>query len=413
MTDLAAMTTLPYDQRTKAFLDYMDRGRAAGPVAKSEQPGVWEVFGYDEALQVLGDFRTFSSDMNDLIPEDEKELASAAQGNFLGVDPPHHTQMRELVRRAFTPNVVARLEPIIAETANRLLDGIELSADGTGTFDVVGEFAAPLTARVIAKLFGIPEKDHGMFTIWADALLGARPAGELGKADESAVRELGELVRFASAYLLGIIHERRAEPQDDLITALTTAEVDGRSLDDHEIVGVIGMFVIAGHLPSSVLIGNTVMSLDSHPDVLAEVRSDPGLLPDVVEEVLRWRSPLVRDQRVAACDTELGGEHIPAGAMVCVWLASAHRDAEQFERAEEFDIHRPNRSRHVAFGKGIHFCLGAPLARMEARIALTALLERFERVEVLPDSGIRFHPSIGVLGPVRLPVAVRGNTPTG
>ncbi|MEU8540642.1 cytochrome P450 [Streptomyces sp. NPDC048717] len=407
MTDLAALTSLSYDQRTKAFLEYLDRGRAAGPVAKSYQPGVWEVFGYDEALQVLGDHRTFSSDMNDLIPEDERELASAAQGNFLGVDPPHHTRMRELVRRAFTPKVIASLEPIIIETANELLDRIELSADGAGTFDLVAEYAAPLTARVIAKLFGIPEKDHGMFTVWADALLGARSAGELGRADESAVRELGELVRFASSYLLEIIHQRRAEPQDDLISALAQAEVDGRSLDDHEIVGVIGMFVIAGHLPSSVLVGSTMMSLDSHPDVLAEVRSDVDLLPKVVEEVLRWRPPLVRDQRVTACETELGGERIPAGAMVCVWLLSAQRDAAHFDRAEEFDIHRPNQGRHVAFGKGIHYCLGAPLARMEARIALTALLQRFEQIEVLPESGIRFHPSIGVLGPVRLPVAVR------
>jgi cytochrome P450 len=410
MTDLAALTNLPFDRRTKAFLDYLDRRRSEAAVARSDQPGVWEVFRYDEALQVLGDHRTFSNDMNDLIPEDERELASAARGNFLGIDPPRHTRMRELVRRAFTPKVIADLEPVIEQTAEQLLDEVEVSADGTGTLDLVAGFGSPLTARVIAKLFGIPEEDHGLFTIWADALLGARPPGELGKADESAVRELGDLVRSASAYLLGIIHERRAHPRDDLISALAQAEVDGRMLDDHEIVGVIGMFVIAGPLPSSVLIGSTVMSLDSHPDTLDGVRADPGLLPRVVEEVLRWRPPLVRDQRITACETELGGERIPAGAMVCVWLASAHRDASRFARADEFDIDRQDQTRHTAFGKGIHYCLGAPLARMETRIALTVLLRRFEQIEVLRDDGIQFHPSIGVLGPVRLPAAVRTRT---
>jgi cytochrome P450 len=406
MTDLAALTGLPFDLRTKAFLDYLDRRRAQSAVVRSDQPGVWEVFGYDETVQVLGDHETFSNDMNDLIPEDERELASAAQGNFLGIDPPRHTQMRELVRRAFTPRVVADLEPVVERTAEQLLDEVELSADGSGTVDLVAGFASPLTARVIAKLFGIPEQDHVLFTIWADALLGARPAGELGKADESAVRELGDLVRSASAYLLDLIHERRAHPRDDLISALAQAEVDGRSLDDHEIVGVIGMFVIAGHLPSSVLIGSTVMALDTHPDIFAEVRADHGLLPQVVEEVLRWRPPLVRDQRVTARETELGGERIPAGAMVCLWLASAHRDASRFPHADAFDIHRGNQTRHIAFGRGIHFCLGAPLARMETRIALSALLRRFDRIEVLRDGGIQFHPSIGVLGPVRLPTAV-------
>ncbi|MFI9239235.1 cytochrome P450 [Streptomyces sp. NPDC053079] len=405
MTDFAALTRLPFDRRIEEFFAYLGGRREVEAVGESREPGVWEVFRHDEAVQVLGDFRTFSSDMNHFIPEEQRQLARAARGNFVGIDPPDHTQLRAIVSQAFSPRVTAALEPRIALIAERLLDAVVEERGPAAPLDLVGEFAGPLSAIVIAELFGIPEDDHPMISEWARALLGSRPAGELSVADEAAMRNVADLVRRASEYLVHHIRERRARPQDDLTSRLATAEVDGQTLDDEEIVGVIGMFLIAGYLPASVLTANTVMALDEHPAALAEVRRDPELLPGAIEEVLRWRPPLVRDQRLTTCDAELGGRTIPAGSMVCVWLASAHRDPLRFENPDTFDIRR-NSGRHLAFGKGIHYCLGAPLARLETRIAMETLLRRSARVEIARDSSVEFHESIGVLGPVRLPATL-------
>ncbi|MGP3948726.1 cytochrome P450 [Streptomyces sp. 7N604] len=405
LADLTALTRLPFDRRIEEFFAYLGSRREAEAVGESQEPGVWEVFRYDQAVQVLGDHQTFSSDMNHFIPEDQRQLARAARGNFVGIDPPDHTQLRGLVSQAFSPRVTAALEPRIAQIAERLLDGVVAERGQAPPLDLVGEFAGPLSAIVIAELFGIPESDHPMISDWAKALLGSRPAGELSVADEVAMQNVADLVRRASEYLVHHIRERRARPQDDLTSRLATTEVDGQSLDDEEIVGVIGMFLIAGYLPASILTANTVMALDEYPAALAEVRSRPELLPRAIEEVLRWRSPLVRDQRLTTRNAELGGRTIPAGSMVCVWLASAHRDPLRFEDPDEFDIHR-NPGRHLAFGKGIHYCLGAPLARLEARIAMETLLRRFERAEISRDGSVEFHESIGVLGPVRLPATL-------
>ncbi|MGI5365950.1 cytochrome P450 [Streptomyces sp. A244] len=402
MTDLSVLTRLPFDRRIDEFFAYLAGRRAVEAVGEGREPGVWEVFRYEEAVQVLGDHQTFSNDMNHFIPEDQRQLARAARGNFVGIDPPDHTQLRALVSQAFSPRVTAELEPRIKQLAERLLDNAVEERGHAAPLDLVGEFAGPLSAIVIAELFGIPESDHPMISDWARALLGARPAGELSVADEAAMQNVADLVRKASEYLVHHIRERRARPQDDLTSRLATTEVDGRSLDDEEIVGVIGMFLIAGYLPASVLTANTVMVLDEHPAALAEVRSRPELLPGAIEEVLRWRSPLVRDQRLTTRDAELGGRTIPAGSLVCVWLASAHRDPLRYEDPDHFDIRRPP-GRHLAFGKGIHYCLGAPLARLESRIAVETLLRRSERVEISRNGPLEFHESIGVLGPVRLP----------
>nr|7AYX_A Chain A, Cytochrome P450 113A1 [Streptomyces filamentosus NRRL 15998]7AYX_B Chain B, Cytochrome P450 113A1 [Streptomyces filamentosus NRRL 15998] len=405
LNDLSALTRLPFDRRIEEFFMYLGGRRGTEAVGESREPGVWEVFRYDEAVQVLGDHRTFSSDMNHFIPEEQRQLARAARGNFVGIDPPDHTQLRGLVSQAFSPRVTAALEPRIGRLAEQLLDDIVAERGDKASCDLVGEFAGPLSAIVIAELFGIPESDHTMIAEWAKALLGSRPAGELSIADEAAMQNTADLVRRAGEYLVHHITERRARPQDDLTSRLATTEVDGKRLDDEEIVGVIGMFLIAGYLPASVLTANTVMALDEHPAALAEVRSDPALLPGAIEEVLRWRPPLVRDQRLTTRDADLGGRTVPAGSMVCVWLASAHRDPFRFENPDLFDIHR-NAGRHLAFGKGIHYCLGAPLARLEARIAVETLLRRFERIEIPRDESVEFHESIGVLGPVRLPTTL-------
>ncbi|WP_194890952.1 cytochrome P450 [Catenulispora pinisilvae] len=402
--DFEALTTLPAAERiTEVFAYFADRRahEAAGP---SSQPNVWEVFRYEESMAVLSDYQTFTSDKTALIPEDQKRLAQAARGNFIGVDPPLHTQMRALVNKAFTPSTIAKLEPRIHDLSENLLDEVFGAAEpgGQAGFDLAQDYASQLSASVIAELFGIPQADHKVFWTWSDGLIGSRPFGELGTVDEEAMRKIGELLEEASRYLLAHVAERRADPREDLTSTLAGVEIDGRKLQDDEIFGIIAMFLIAGHMSTSLLIGNTVMCLAEHPEAMAEVRADPGLLPAAIEEVLRWRPALIRDQRVARVDTVLGGTPIPKGGNVCVWLASANRDEQVFADGARFDIHRdPNP--HRAFGKGIHFCLGAPLARLESRIAVEGLLRRTS--DITPRDGVALHSSVGLIGPVRLPVS--------
>ena len=407
---LEALTSFPFDARIKTFFEYLNNRRATESVGKSSQENVWEVFRYDEAVQVLGDYQTFSSDMNAFVPTELQQLTRAATGHLAGIDPPRHDILRGLINRAFTPKVVAALEPRISDIVERLLDDVVATAGADATMDAVGDLSGPLSATVIAELFGIPDGDHRMFAAWATTLLNAKPAGKLGVADATAMKKLADLVREVGEYLVQHISERRARPSDDLTSNLTLAEIDGHILGNDEIIGVMGMFLLAGYLPTSVLIGNTVMCLDEHPDVFDEVRQNPDALSTAIEEVLRWRPPLVRDQRITKRETELGGRTIPENSAVCVWLASANRDESHFTRPNEFDVHR-NAGRHVAFGRGVHYCLGASLTRLEARIAISALMRRFDRINVLRDGGVEFHQSIGMLGPTRLPigVSVRGD----
>ncbi|MGH3850886.1 MAG: cytochrome P450, partial [Pseudonocardiaceae bacterium] len=294
MIDLKSLTALSFDKRIDGFFDYVNGRRAREAVGPNAQGKVWEVFRYDEAVAVLNDFTTFSSDVNAYIPAGEEQLAQAAGSNLTGIDPPRHTELRGLINRAFTPATVAKLEPRITVIADSLLDDV---AD-LREFDLIDDYAGPLTATMIAEVFGIPHSDHALFSRWASTLLNAKPAGELGVADQDAMRQIGELLREVAEYLNQHIRNRRANPSDDLTSNLTIADVDGKKLDDNEITGVIAMFLIAGFLPGSVLIGNTVMCLDEHPDVFAEVREDLDLMRATVEEVLRWRPPLVRDQRI-------------------------------------------------------------------------------------------------------------------
>jgi cytochrome P450 len=420
MVDFDALVKLPPAQRIRELYEYFDGQERLGAVATGGIADTWEVFRHEEAMAVLSDFETFSSDKTGRIPEEQAQLARAARGNFIGLDPPLHNQMRALVNKAFTPRVVADLEPRVREIAEALLDEAVATAraarqDEAGgevvTVDLARDYASRLSAAVIAELFGIPQADHERFWTWSDVLIGARPVSPDGTVDQAELDRFNAMILDASAYLMTLIAEHRKEPGGDLTSQLTQVEVDGERLVDDEIFGIIGMFIIAGHVAASVLIGNVLMCLAEHPDAMAEVRADESLLPGAIEETLRWRPPLVRDQRVARRDAEVGGTTIPAGKSVCVWLAAVNRDERIFADPDRFDIRRsPNP--HRSFGKGIHYCLGAPLARLETEIALTTLFRRTEELTVLPDAGdgfpaLEFHASVGLIGPVHLPVALR------
>ena len=213
-------------------------------------------------------------------------------------------------------------------------------------------------------------------------------------------------MREMNAYFLDYIRSRRADPGTDLTSRLVRAEVDGERLADEEIIGFVGLLLLAGHITTTATLGNSVVCFDEHPDAVAEIRADPTLLPAAIEEVLRLRTPFPRVGRLTRVDTEVGGVPIPAGQILLPWLAAANRDERVFADPDRFDIHRvPNP--HLTFGHGIHFCLGAPLARLEARVALRLLLERFRDIEVAPGEQVEHRNPWTMVAVARLPLQVR------
>ena len=359
------------------------------PVHRDEQ-GVWHVFRHADVSQVLADPATFSSDTSSLVP-DQEDLRLFSRGNIVNMDPPRHRQVRALVNQAFTPRVVAGLEPRIAEVTTALLDDVRERE----TVDLVDALAYPLPVTVIAELLGVPAQDRGLFRSWADGLFSVQATDASVLPAEDRTAEVAPIMREMNDYLLRHIRERRAHPADDLLGRLTTARVqdpggDGegpsgagrdRGLADEEAVGLAGVLLLAGHITTTALLGNAVLAFDRHPGAAAEVRADRSLVPGAIEEVLRLRTPFPRLGRMTTRDVELGGCAIPARAVVIPWVGAANHDPRRFPDPERFDIHR-NTSGQLAFGHGIHFCLGAPLARLEARVALNLLMDRYGELEV-------------------------------
>jgi len=381
---------------------WLEQARRHGQVHYDGRQRCWTVLGYPETSAVLADPHTFSSDLGDLIARQE-DLDLFQRGNFVRMDPPRHDVLRRLVSQAFTPKVVAGLAPRIAEVTCGLLD----SRAGERGFDLIDDLAYPLPVIVIAELLGIPPSDRPLFRRWADGLFersNAGPDESLSQMmDEKAVATLAPVMHEMNTYLLEHIRARRAAPADDLTSHLVEAEVEGVRLSDEEIVGFVGLLLLAGHVTTTATLGNTVLCFDDDPDAAAEVRADPALLPAAIEEVLRLRTPFPRLVRQATTDVTVGGADIPAGAIVVAWLAAANRDERVYAEPDRFDIHRtPNP--HLAFGHGIHFCLGAPLARLETRIAMGILIERYREIAV--DAPVAFRNPWVMVASTRLPVAV-------
>jgi cytochrome P450 len=263
---------------------------------------------------------------------------------------------------------------------------------------------------VIAELLGVPSSDQPMFRRWAEALLGDAAAPESGslptEAEIAAMFDsMAPAMREMNSYLLDQIQRRRDHPSDDLIGLLVAAETDGERLSSPEIVGFSATLLLAGHVTTTATLGNSAYCFLGHPGVVAELRSAPSLLTGAIDETLRYRSPFPRLGRATRVATSLGGRSIPAGRLVLPWLASANRDPRKFPDADRFDIHRDT-SGFVAFGHGIHFCIGARLARLEARIALSVLLSRYGDFSVDPDSDVVLRNPYSMLGVGRLPLVV-------
>ncbi|MEO7196336.1 MAG: cytochrome P450 [Pseudonocardiaceae bacterium] len=382
-----------------ALLDWLREMRAENPVWRDAH-GVWHVFRYADVTRVLADPQVFSSDTGRVIPAVRK----LSVGNLLATDPPRHQQLRRLVGAAFSPKVVTGLASRIAELTHELLDatGDTGGRGGTGEFDLVAALAYPLPVTVIAELLGLPAADRELFRIWADKLL---TLDVLDPHDPEVERKIDEASEELLAYLRAHCTDRRAHPREDLISKLVTAEVDGQRLTDEEVVNFSLVLLLAGHVTTTALLGNIMLCVEEHPQVWDELRADRLLVEATIEEVLRYRSPVTQLFRVTMVETELGGQIIPVDALVTPWLLSANRDEREFTDPDRFDIHRVPQ-RHAAFGHGIHFCIGQLLARVEARVVVGVLLDRYAQIRVSPGVPVEFFRQ-GFFSPRNLPVAVR------
>jgi cytochrome P450 len=367
--------------------------RAGSPVFHLAAFDLWIILDYDGVRRALTDHDTFSSDLSH-VP------GHGNPGNwFIFFDPPRHTKLRALIAKAFTPRVVASLEPRIRELSRELLD----PALDRGEIDLATEFAVPLAMRVIAELLGVPAADWPRYKRWSDVIL--KIANTFTK-DEEAARTIAEYRTVTAemrAALPELIEQRRAAGQEALLTRLVEAEVDGERLTPDEVLGFVQLLLVGGQETTANLIDNAVLCFLDQPDQLDHLRASPDLLPSAIEEVLRFRSPLQWMPRATGRDVEMHGRVIPAGKLVLPVIGSANRDPRQFPDPGRFDIGRdPNP--HIAFGHGIHACLGAPLARLEARVALADFLGRVGRFERAADGPWEPRQALSVYGPSRLPL---------
>lgn len=323
-------------------------------------------------------------------------LPPALDANLLNMDADDHLRLRRLVSQAFTPRHVETLRDRIRATAERLADALERELASAPCADLVAAFANPLPLTVVADLLAVPVADRPAFSAWADTML-----------DPSGREQLATAVAEIHRFLLDLVAARRADPGTDLLSALITARDEGDRLSEDELVSLAFLILLAGSENSRHLISTGLLTLFQHPGQLAALRADPGLIPQAVEELLRHAHPNhMAIRRFPTQDVEIAGTRVPAGDTVLLCLASAHRDPDRYPDPDRFDIHRSDKA-HLALGQGMHYCLGAPLARMEIQIALHTLLERFPRL--VPATGPEqpvWRTSFRSHGLTRLPVAV-------
>jgi cytochrome P450 len=377
------------------------RMRQEAPIARVLSPNqrapIWVVTRYKDTVELLRDPR-FTKDRYKLTEADRHRYFRLGENSqldkhMLNADPPAHTRLRSLVAQAFTSRRVEDLRPRITAIAQRLLDALPAH----GTVDLLDAFAFPLPVTVIAELLGVPTEDQERFRTWTLTLL--NPTGAHLEPLQRTAMEFRQ-------YLQDILARRRSEPRDDLISALLASEEQGDRLTPVELVSMVFLLMVAGHETTVNLIANGVWALLHHPEQLERLRAKPALIEPALEEMLRYCGPVRHStSRFALQDTEFRGQRIPAGEMIMASVLSANHDPEQFEAPERFDLTRtPNR--HVAFGFGSHFCLGAPLARLEGLIALPLLLERLPQLRFAEDPiALRWRGGLLIHGLEKLPVS--------
>jgi cytochrome P450 len=358
------------------FLWYAKMRRESTIFYDAEQQS-WMIFRYEDVKQVFANWQTFSSK----IPHPPEQTDFTQSLNY--TDPPKHRSLRSLVAKVFTARRVEELAPRITQITHELIDQVQKR----DRMDFMHDLAIPLPVIVIAEILGVPVEDRADFKHWSDGIV---------LFDAEALQAMANYFRH-------LLEQRRQHPSKDLISDLIAAQEAGETLTAQELVDFCIVLLVGGNETTTNLLGNAILCFNEYPDAWERLKREPKLLPLAIEEVLRYRSSVQAMERFTKVETQLGGQTIPAGQRVTVWMGAANRDEAQFDRAENFVVDRdPNA--HLAFGNGIHFCLGAPLARLEATIVLSAVLERLPNLRIDPNATLEFIPSTAVHGVKSLPV---------
>lgn len=375
------------------------RLRAEAPAYRNERLGFWALSRHADVLAGFKEWQQLSNRNGVSLDLDAFHEHAESTMSFLAMDPPRHDRLRALVSKGFTPRRVSELEPRVRAISVEHLDALA----GRDACDVIPDFAGKLPMDVISEMIGVPREDRAQLRSWADLVV-HRDEGVQGlppAAAQSALRMLH--------YFTEMLADRRKSPRDDLTGALIAAEIDGDRLSDREIIGFLFLMVVAGNETTTKLLGNALYWLWRHPGERDRLRADASLVPRWVEETLRYDNSTQALARVAARDLELHGEKIRAGDRVVLLVGSANRDERVFPDPDRYDLLRDT-SASLSFGQGVHFCLGASLARLEGRVALEEFWRRFPDYEVDPDGIVRVH-SVNVRGFAALPISLGRTAP--
>ncbi len=378
------------------------RFRERAPVHRSRLIDGWVLFRYADVLEALRDPRFSADERNSknfalhrqqLVAAGALDADDPLEQSMLRMDAPDHTRLRGLVNKGFIPRAVERVRARMETLVKELLD----AAHGRDVVDLIELIAYPLPVIVISELIGVPGEDRARFKHWSDDVVRS-----MGFSSLEDVRRSRVASKELRGYFEGIAAERRREPREDLISALLSAEERGDKLSQSEVFSTLTLLLVAGNETTTNLIANGMYALLRNRDQLELLRGDPDLIPTAVEELLRYDSPVQATSRIALEDMEIGGRQVRSGQEVILTLASANRDPEQFEAPDRLDVTRKD-NRHLSFGHGAHFCLGSPLARLEAQLAFRALLERYPNMTLATDT-LEWRKNFILRGPTSLPV---------
>jgi cytochrome P450 len=375
------------------------RLRSEAPVCQVEVVGgvlAWLVTRYHDAVALLTDPRLSKDQARafaQYAADGVRPYSGPLQRHMLHVDPPEHTRLRRLVIQAFTPRAIARMQPVIEAIADELLDNVYRKAAGAGTVDLIADYAEPLPIRVLGELLGLPSEFSQPFKIAVRPMLSNATLEDMAISERQVVDILSELIEL-----------KTRRPGEDLLSAMIGASIDGSGLTQEELLAMCFLLIIGGYETTVNVIGNGMLALLDNPPQLNKVRADPTLLSKTVEEILRFDGPLnVATLRFTTAEIDVDGITIPPNQPVFISLLSANRDDARFPDAHKFDVER-NTTGHLAFGHGIHRCLGAPLGRMEAITAIGRLIERFDHITLDRSAGLLYHNAWLVHGLRSLPV---------
>ena len=340
--------------------------RRERPVFMDNQYNLVNVFKYHDVKRVLGNFNEFSSQFGKAF----NPAGGPISESIINLDPPSHTKLRNIVSKAFTPKAIEKMEPNIREIAENLMDG-----KGGKDVDIVSTLTSPLPITIIANMLGIPLKDMDRFKRWSDTIIGGY---------EESVGDFKTTMKEIISYFQRLMEEKRKNPDDSLVHSVISAEVDGEKLSTMESLGFFVLLLVAGNETTTNLLTNALLTLDENKGTFESLKSDRSQIKGALEEVLRYRSPVQSIYRVANKDMDLDGYALKKGNILVPWIGSANRDEEVFPDADKFIMDRKD-IRHIAFGEGIHYCLGAPLARLEAKLTLEYLTENFSSYKILRE----------------------------